>query len=135
MYKPTNLQNTYDEICGIAYINVHTLSKDKDAVVISPFNPRNKEHLFVLNIAKGVAGVNHKEIIVDTDRFHLWMLNRGLDKDCRYKKMTDNQSTMAIDPDGVLGYMRHWAGSFTGEARFDFGQIYDEFYAKKGKKQ
>ena len=128
-------QRKFDEIVGAAYVNIFTLSKNSDVVAIAPFNPKDKEHLFVLNVAKGVGGVAQKTVAIDTNKFHIWRLNRGLDKECRYEKLNGRDFTYAIDPNNLLNFMRKWASELTGEENFDFGKIYDEFYSKKGKRK
>ena len=127
------LQNRYDEICGAAYVNIFSESKNSNVIAISPFNPHNKEHLFVLNVAKGVSGVVGKNVAVDTNWFQLWKLNRGLSKECRYIKF-HKQDGAAIDPDKLTNFMRKWASELCEVEEFDFGKIYNTFYRKKGNK-
>lgn len=121
----------FDEIAAATYVNIFTLTKKADVIAIAPFNPRNKEHLFVLGVAKGVSGVTQKPVAVDTSKFQLWRLNRGLAKECHYEKMTDKDLTYAVDPDQLLSFMREWASELMEEENFDFGQIYQAFYAKQ----
>lgn len=121
----------FDEIAAAAYVNIFTLTKKADVIAIAPFNPRNKEHLFVLGVAKGVSGVTQKPVAVDTSKFQLWRLNRGLAKECHYEKMADKDLTYAVDPDQLLSFMREWASGLMEEENFDFGQIYQAFYAKQ----
>lgn len=128
-------QALYDEIVGVAFVNIFGMTKLCDTIAISPFDPKNKGHLFVLNVAKGVGGVTHKSVAVDTSKFRLWLLNRGLDADCRFQRITEDQKEGAINPNELLYFMRKWASDLAEVENFDFGLIYDEFYAKKGKKQ
>lgn len=121
----------FDEIAAAAYVNIFTLTKKADVIAIAPFNPRNKEHLFVLGVAKGVSGVTQKPVVIDTSKFQLWRLNRGLAKDCHYEKMADEDSTYAVNPDHLLSFMREWASGLMEEENFDFGQIHQAFYAKQ----
>ena len=127
------LQNRYDEICGTAYVNIFSESKNSEVIAISPFNPRNEEHLFVLNVAKGVGGVVGKSVAIDTNWFQLWRLNRGLDKECRYIKFKKEYVPHAIDPNRLTSFMRKWASELCEVEEFDFGKIYNAFYKKKGK--
>lgn len=124
----------FDEIAIAAYINIFSLTKEADVIAIAPFNPRNKEHLFVLGVAKGVSGVTQKPIAIDTNRFQLWRINRGLAKECRYGKTTDKDLTHAVDPNHLLNFMREWASKLMEEENFNFGQIYQAFYAKQKRK-
>ena len=128
-------ERKYDEIVGVAYVNIFTLSKNSDIVAIKPFDPKNKEHLFVLNVAKGVGSVMQKSVAIDASKFTIWRLNRGLTKKSRYEKLTIKEGEF-INPDELLDFMRDWAKEFVSEENFNFGQIYDAFYAKqKGKKE
>jgi hypothetical protein len=128
-------QRKFDEIVGAAYVNIFTLSKNSEVIAIAPFNPKNKEHLFVLNVAKGVGGVAQKTVAIDASKFCIWKLNRGLDQECRYEKLKACGCACAIDPNVLLDFMRQWASELMGEENFDFGKIYDEFYSKKGKRK
>jgi hypothetical protein len=89
----------------------------------------------VLNVAKGVGSLTQKTVAIGTNKFSVWLLNRGLDKECRYKKIESKDLTYAIDPNDLLNFMRKWASELMGEESFDFGKIYDEFYSKKGKRK
>lgn len=124
----------FDEIAATTYVNIFTLSKNSDVIAIAPFNPKNTEHLFVLNVAKGVSGVTQKPVAVDVNNFQLRHLNRGLAKECRYEKLNGRDFTYAIDPDKLLSFMRQWASELMEEEKFDFGRIYNEFYKKERKK-
>lgn len=123
----------YDEICGIAFINIFTLSKDYDKIVLAPFDAKNEEHLFLLYAAKGMAGVVEKDVYVDTNRLRLLGLNKGIKKGWRIQKASKEDIAHAINPEEVLDYMREYAESLCGK-NFNFGKIYREFYKrKKGK--
>lgn len=125
----------FDEIVGVTFVNIFTISKNSEEIVIAPFDPRDKEHLFVLNVAKGVGSVAQKTVTIDTNKFYVWLLNRGIDKDCQYKSATGKDITQAVEPNLLLEFMRDWASELTGEENFNFGEIYDEFYSKKGKRK
>ena len=124
-------QKVFDEICGVAFINVFSLTKDKPRVVLSPFNPKNKEHLFLLNVAKSVGGVYAKPVAIDVNRLRLFMINRGISKECKFQKATKIDKQNAINPDELLNFMRKWAGEVYGTEGFNFGIIYDAFYSGK----
>lgn len=123
----------YDEICGAAFVNLFTLAKDSNPIVLCNFDPANKEHLFVLGVAKGLAGTLGKKIGLDVNRFQLWKLNRGVDKDCRMVRVKEQDAELPIDPDELLSFMRPKAVEACGEG-FTFADIYNEYYnRKKGK--
>ena len=126
-----NKQKLFDEICGVAFVNVFSLSKCTDRIVISPFNYKNKEHLFLVNVAKGVGAVNGKAVALDTSRFRIWQMNKGLAQQCKYEKATKDELKNAINPIILLDFMRKWASETLGVEDFNFGEIYDAFYNKK----
>lgn len=124
----------YDEICGAAFVNIFSLNKESDTIAFSPFDPKNEDHLFFLGVAKGLAGSLGKKVSVDTNKFQLWKLNRGIDKDCRINKFDKEQHTNPIDPNWLVGFMSPNAKAVLGE-NFTFGQIYRQYYNRKKGKQ
>lgn len=123
----------YDEICGATFVNLFTLSKDSDIITFRGFNPKNKEHLFVLGVAKGLAGSLGKKVALDVNKFQLWKLNRGIDKDCKFISINKKGVIYSIDPEGLLAFMRPKAVEACGKD-FTFADIYNEYYnRKKGK--
>ena len=60
-------QRKFDEICWATMANIITLSKHCDVVAIAPFNPKNREHMFVLHVAKAAAAVSGKEVGLDVN--------------------------------------------------------------------
>lgn len=126
--------HVYDEICGAAFVNLFSLSKESEAIAFSPFDPKNEDHLFFLGVAKGLAGSLGKKVAVDVNKFQLWKLNRGIDKECRIVKLNMQPETITIDPNWLVGFMSPNAKQALGE-QFTFGEIYRQYYAKKGKKK
>ena len=127
------LLRKYDEICGATFVNLYTLTKNKEIIAFKNFNPKNKEHLFLLGVAKGFAGAYHKALALDVSAFQLWKLNRGLDKDCRIVRLPKDKTEEAIIPEAILDFMRPKAVEACGED-FTFADIYNKYYnRKKGK--
>ena len=123
----------YDEICGAAFVNLFTLSKEGETIDFRFFDPTNEEHLFLLGVAKGLAGSLGKKVALDVNKFQLWKLNRGIDKDCRMIQLDKTHTASAIHPDMVLDFMRAKAVEACGED-FTFADIYNQYYnRKKGK--
>lgn len=125
------LLRNYDEICAAAYVNLFTLFKYSDDIVFRCFEPKNEEHLFVLGVAKGLAGATNRKVYLDVSRFQLWKLNRGLDKDCRLFRLK-SYNCIHVDPDEILNFMRDKAVEACGPY-FTFADIYREFYERKKK--
>ena len=125
-----NKQRAYDEICGATFVNLYTMSKEINTIILAPFNPRNKEHLFVLGVAQGLASAKDMKIKLLTNGFWLRKLNKGIDKENRMKKANGKDIMFAIDPDKLLAFMYPAAKASCGED-FTFGDICDEFYSRK----
>lgn len=123
----------YDEICGAAFVNLFYLAKGNGPIVLCNFDPTNKEHLFVLGVAKGLAGALGKKVGLDVNRFQLWKLNKGIDKDCRMIRIKEQDAEFPIDPEELLSFMRSKAVEACGND-FTFADIYKQYYnRKKGK--
>jgi hypothetical protein len=129
----TDKLRKYDEICGAAFVNLFTLSKDSDTIAFRGFNPKNKEHLFVLGVARGLAGSLGKKVALDVNKFQLWKLNRGIDKDCRLILIDGKEAIYSIDPEELLAFMRPKAVEACGED-FTFADIYNAYYNRKKEK-
>lgn len=123
-------ERIYDEICGAALVNLFTLSKNSDTIAIYHFDPKNEEHLFLLGVAKSLAGVKDKKVCLDVSKFQLWKLNRGIDKDCRIIRMNCKEMIFGIDPNQLLNFMRPEAEKLLGK-EFSFGDIYRRYYKRK----
>jgi hypothetical protein len=123
----------YDEICGAAFVNLFTLSKESETIAFRFFDPKDEEHLFLLGVAKGLAGSLGKKVSLDVNKFQLWKLNRGIDKDCRMIPLNKTEEDGAIHPDMVLDFMRAKAVEACGED-FTFADIYHQYYKRKKEK-
>ena len=124
----------YDEICGATLVNLFTLSKESDSIALRNFDPKNKEHMFLLGVAKGLAGAIGKKLCLDVNKFQLWKLNRGIDKDCRIIRIDGKEAIYSIDPNMLLDFMREKAVAASNDKNI-FVNIYEQYYArKKGKR-
>lgn len=120
--------NNYDEICGWTFVNLYTLCKEKDTIIISPFDIHNNEHLFILYMAKGLSHVYGKQLRLDVSYFDLWKVNRTIkDRACKIKKAKKKTLNEAISPNELLNFMRCRARSLCGED-FTFSDIYFRFF-------
>lgn len=126
------IEKIYNDICGSAFVNLFTLSKNNQEIILSPFDIKNEEHLFLLCVAKGLGGVVEKDVCVNVSRRHLRKLNKGLKKEAHYRDVKDCDISKAIDPNEVLTFMRDRAVVASG-SKTVFVDIYQAFY-KKGKK-
>ena len=51
MVNDQELLDNYDEIINITMVNIYTLTKEKGTIIISDFDRKNKDHLFVIRVA------------------------------------------------------------------------------------
>ena len=130
MEENLDLLRNYDIICADAFSTMLEVSKNSNTVAIGHFDPKDEEHLFVLGVAKGLGGATRRPVCIDVNRFQLWKLNRGLDKDCRMRRMGGKEAIYSINPNILLEEIRAKAKELCGE-EFSFGDIYREFYARK----
>ena len=121
----------YDEICGAMLVNLFTRSKDWETIDLAGFDPKNQEHLFVLGVARGLAGAFSKKVRVDVNWRQLRRLNKGIDKDSRLLSF-DSSTGVSIDVPTILNFMRPAAVEATNNEAI-FSCIYREYYARKGK--
>lgn len=132
----TETERKYDKICGITLTNIFTLTKNCETIPVRDIDINNKEHLYVLSVASSLAGVVEKRVSVNGSKFFLWRLNRklGFKKDCRIVPMSTKDTMYSVSPNMLNNDMRLAAAEIMTTASFNFGEIYDEFYSKKGNK-
>lgn len=110
-----------NEICGAAYQKMYQMI-NANSINLSPFNAQNKEHLFIMFVAKGWGGILGKPVYLDTTRWQLWKINRKIAKENRYLKF-QGKSTI-INPNQILEHIRPAAE----KEGITISEIYDEFY-------
>ena len=48
MIRAEELFDKYDEIINITMVNLYTLTKEKGEIIVSDFDRKNRDHLFVI---------------------------------------------------------------------------------------
>lgn len=129
-------ERAYNKICGFTFANIFTLTKNCETIPVRDVDIKNEEHLYVLHVAVGVGGVVGKKVTVNGSKWFIWRLNRkmGLKKDCRIQRMTMKDTMYSVSPQMLNDDLRETASSISKEYPFDFGDIYNEFYNMKGKR-
>lgn len=61
-----NDEKYYSQLSEICLINLYTLSKEKEKIELKDFSFKNKQHLFLLNIANIMHNLYGYEIILET---------------------------------------------------------------------
>lgn len=131
-------ERKYNEVCGLAYVNLFTLSKNHDCILFDEIDLKNEEHLFLLHVALGLSDIVEKKVVINASRATVRRLNKKLhikDKSARIRCAKNEIENRAIYPERVLTFMRIRAREICGPL-FTFGDIYREFYKiQKGKKK
>lgn len=132
MEQKEHITMEYDAICYKTFANVLTLSKNCDKICFINFDPKNKEHLFILANTMACWGIlGEKDIALDCGFFARLKFAWKYRKVCNIKKINKKERENAINVPEVLEYMRGPACESCGPS-FRFGDIYDAFYNEKG---
>ena len=112
----------YDELINKTSINIFTLSKDKNGIYLSNFNPTNKNHRYFLQVARTVSMITNKQIYLDMKLFpYLKFKIFTKSKDILKGKIENG-----INIDEVLSFM-------SDSLQIDnsiFGEIYEKYWEK-----
>ena len=112
----------YDELINKTSINIFTLSKDKNGIYLSNFNPSNKNHRYFLQVARTVSMITNKQIYLDMKLFSY----------LKFKIFTKSKDVLkgkienGINIDEVLSFM---SDSLQIDSSI-FGKIYEEYWRK-----
>lgn len=126
MIGAEELFDKYDEIINITMVNLYTLCKDTQTIVISDFDRKNRDHLFILRVAlmaKDVYGFPLKL------RIGLWdwlVINWKMRKLSRRvpRHLEPGPSVNVTD---LIEFMYPPIKEYMGE-NFEFKHIYNQFY-------
>lgn len=126
-----NKQKIYDRICGIAFANIYCSAKQNGRIILSSFDAKNKDHLFVLGVARGVSGALQTDLFIECSWWTLRKLNKKIPEQMRMKRAYKlNQLARAIDTEELLDFVREVCVG-TELAEVSFADIYDEYYSEK----
>ena len=112
----------YDELINKTSINIFTLSKDKNGIYLSNFNPSNKNHRYFLQVARTVSMITNKQIYLDMKLFSY----------LKFKIFTKSKDVLkgkienGINIDEVLSFT---SNSLQIDSSI-FGKIYEEYWRK-----
>ena len=120
-----------DRIVETTLINIYSLSKDKQKIVLDNFNPKNKEHLYFFHVALMARNMFSFPIEVNLGAIDTWFLNWKIRK--FYDKINRNQNEKGINVEQILSFMRSALDEIDED--FSYSEIYEEYYSnRKGKK-
>ena len=126
MVNDQELLDNYDEIINITMVNLYTLTKEKGTIIISDFDRKNKDHLFVIRVAlmaKDVYGFPLKMHCGFWD----WIILNWKMRKLSYFIPRDNDSLSVVNISKLLEFMYHPIKEYMGE-NFKFEHIYNQFY-------
>jgi hypothetical protein len=125
-----NKQLNYDHLCYATFINIHTLTKGAEEIVLKNFDYGNKEHQFVVAVIAACWSVlGERRVVIEANMFARRMLSK------KYKvfgkvKAPNGKEEVFVDVPELLEYMRKSAKDLCGED-FTFGDVYDAYYSGK----
>lgn len=121
----------YDLFINNTLINIYTLSKDKDTIILKNFNRKNTLHLYFMTVSNLASRFFHKNIVLNTNIFSYILIkiqHYHIAKSMKRTSNLNNENASVIDIDEVLRFM-------IGEMELtpDFlDELYKAYY-KKGK--
>lgn len=114
-----------DEISQIALVNLYTLSKNEKTINLRNFELKNKEHLFLIEIAAILETVCGKELSADCGFWQRLKLKKHLKRKVKKESLENG-----INVPEVLDFMRPHLKVLFPEGDIDFGTVYDVFYGE-----
>ena len=126
MVNDQELLDNYDEIINITMVNIYTLTKEKGTIIISDFDRKNKDHLFVIRVALMAKDVYGFPLKMRCGFWDWIILNWKMRKlSCFIPR--DNASSHVVNIPKLLEFMYPPIKKYMGE-NFKFEHIYNQFY-------
>lgn len=126
MINVQELLDNYDEIINITMVNLYTLTKEKGSIIISDFNRKNRDHLFVIRVALMAKDVYGFPLKMRCGFWDWIILNWKMRKLSRFIPR-DNVSLPVVNIPKLLEFMYPPIKEYMGE-NFKFEHIYNQFY-------
>lgn len=120
------LLNKYDMAVGTLMLNLYSLSKNSESIILSNIDRNNKEHLLVLRTALIAKDIYNRQVLLHTNLWNWIVLNWRMRK-LTHRVPREKSTDMLIDVNEVLDFMRPTFVELIGED-FNFGHVYDAFY-------
>ena len=118
----------FDNIVSVTLVNIYSLSKVSGSIILENFDPKNKEHLYFLNVAMLARDVFGFPIKVKLGWFKTFMLNLKLHRKIMKVKRAKAYENGIKVPE-VLDYMRPL---FEDADEYGYASIYEAYY-KRGR--
>lgn len=120
-----NKETVYNHLSNIALINLYTLSKDSKQIRLKDFSFNNKNHLFLLNIAKSLHNLFEHEIFVDVNFFDFIKYKIKHRKENFIHRSKDVSSPLIVDD-----FLNHITSAQEVEDNI-WEKMYDDFFGEK----
>lgn len=117
----------YDGLVGLTLLNLYSMSRELSVIRLFGFNPKNKEHIYILRIALMARDIYHFPIEVELSGWKLFKLNWKLRKGFGRIHKIRRGEYCGIWVDKMLDFMRPDGIQRLGED-FSFADIYEAYY-------
>ena len=128
-FSAEELLNKYDEVINIIMVNLYTLSKNSEKIVLSGIDRKNKDHLLVLRVALMAKDIYNFPLSLRIGFWDSLILNWKMRKLSR-RIPRSKETGGAINVPELLEFMYIPIRQYLGEY-FEFGNIYSAFYGKE----
>lgn len=126
MISTEELFDKYDEIINITMVNLYTLTKEKGEIIISDFDRKNRDHLFVIRVALMAKDIYGFPLKMRCSFWNWIVLNWKMRKLSRFIPR-DNRTLPVVNVEKLLEFMYPPIKEYMGES-FEFKHIYNQFY-------
>lgn len=119
--------NLYDRIITTAMINMYSLSKEKEEIILKNVDPNNISHLFMIEVAKIVNLYWGFKIKIQTSFFNF----RKLKKQCRLSKKNTKRISLKKENYTAIKiekFLKDIQKAYKTKPSI-FRDIYDAYYA------
>ena len=121
----------YDSAVGLTMLRLCSAAKDEGVIRLVSFNPKNKEHLFLLRVAMLARDIYGIPIEVDGSRWSIFWLNQKIkkrfEKIKRYSQPSDFYHFNVIWVPTFLDTIRNDIKEQFGDS-LNFADIYNAYY-------
>ena len=121
------VMHEYDGLVGLTLLNLYNMSVELGVIRLFEFNPKSKEHIYILRLALMARAIYRLPVEVELNRWELfklnWKLRRGFDP---IHKISRGEYC-GIWVDKMLESMRPEGIQRLGED-FSFADIYEAYY-------
>ena len=126
MIAAKELFDKYDEIINITMVNLYTLTKEKGEIILSDFDRKNKDHLFVIRVALMAKDVYGFPLKTRCSFWNWIILNWKMRKlSRRVPRHLEPGPTVNVSE--LIEFMYGPIREYMGE-NFEFNHIYNAFY-------